>query len=196
MVYKNINDYHLVEMVCENDDASYGVLFDKYSPLIKKIASKYYKNNNNYGYDYEDFVQEGYVAVYKALKYFNSSKDVLFYTFVSLCINRHMLSFIKKISVNHSNYVFVSGDEYDFDLLFSSNDNYTCNYYLDNLLKEVIYESPLDYSCVFELKLNNFSFKEIQELLGMSYSQAEYRYRKLKLLLKEKIENYLNKKAL
>ena len=68
MVYKDINDYYLVDLICENDEISYGILFDKYKPLIRKIASKFYYNYNDYGYEFDDFVQEGYVGFYKALK--------------------------------------------------------------------------------------------------------------------------------
>ena len=49
MVYKDINDYYLIDMICENDELSYGMLFDKYRPLIKKIASNIYRNYKNYG---------------------------------------------------------------------------------------------------------------------------------------------------
>ena len=65
----------------------------------------------------------------------------------------------------------------------------------DELIKEVIFDNELDYSCVFELRINNFTFREIHELLGISISQAEYRFKKMKYLLKEKMENYLNKKT-
>ena len=68
MVYKDINDYYLIDMICENDELSYGMLFDKYRPLIKKIASNFYRNYKNYGYEYDDFLQEGYLGFYKALK--------------------------------------------------------------------------------------------------------------------------------
>ena len=32
MKYKDINDYYLVDMICENDEASYYMLFTKYEP--------------------------------------------------------------------------------------------------------------------------------------------------------------------
>ena len=43
MKYKDINDYYLVDMVCENNDDYCNVLFNKYQPVIKKIVYKYYK---------------------------------------------------------------------------------------------------------------------------------------------------------
>lgn len=187
MVYKDINDYYLVDMVCENDDISYEILFNKYNPLIRKIASNFYQNYSDYGYDYDDFVQEGYLGFYKAIRKFNVNKSVLLYTFVSLCVNRQMISFVKKITFNYSNCVNLPIDEYEF-LYFSRDDFYDEG--LEYLIKEVIFETPIEYSMIFELRVNNFSFKEIECLLGVKYSNAEYRYKKLKDLLKKKIENY------
>lgn len=195
MKYKDINDYYLVDMICEGDDVSYGVLFDKYTPIIRNISHKFYKQYKEFGYDYDDFVQEGNIGFYKALRYFNSNKNVLFYTFVSLCVERQLITFVKKISSHYSNYVLLSNEDYDFDVLFSSFGDLCDEFYFDDVLKEVIYDSDLDYSCVFELRINNFSYKEIQELLDITFAQAEYRFKKMKLSLKSKLENYLDKKA-
>ena len=184
MVYKDINDYYLVDLICENDEISYGILFDKYKPLIRKIASKFYYNYNDYGYEFDDFVQEGYVGFYKALKKFNINKSVLFYTFVSLCVSRQLISFVKKISSNYNKCIYLPIDEYDF-ICFTKSDVYDEG--LEQLIKEVIFETPIEYSSVFELRINNFSFKEIECLLEVNYSHAEYRYKKLKELLKKKI---------
>ena len=195
MKYKDINDYYLVDMICESDDVSYDTLFNKYRPLIRNVAYKFYNQYRDFGYEYEDFIQEANVGSYKALKYFNANKDVLFYSFLSLCITRQLISFVNKISLHQSNYILLSNDEYDFDVLFRDDFEFLKSYDIDCLIKEVIYDSPLDYSCVFELKINNFTYWEIQELLDMNFSQAEYRYRKMRLLLKSKIENYLDKKT-
>ena len=184
MVYKDINDYYLFDLVCENDEVSYGVLFEKYKPLIKKVASSFYHNYNNYGYEFDDFIQEGYVGFYKALKKFNINKSVLFYTFVYLCVSRQMISFVNKISSSYNNLTYLPIDEYDF-LCFTKDDIYDNG--LNELLKEIILDNPIEYSSVFELRLNNFSFKEIECLLDINYSQAEYRYKKIKGILKEKI---------
>ena len=195
MKYKDINDYYLVDMICENDEFSYYALFAKYEPLIKLTVYKYYKDFSGYGYDFEDFLQEGYYALYKAVRSFNPKRNTLFYTFVSLCVNRQLISFINKIKVKHSSYVLISTEEHNFDKTFHVNYNLDDDLYFDELIKEVIFDSEFDYSCVFELKFNNFTYKEIQELLEISFSQAEYRFRKMKELLKSKMENYLNKKT-
>ena len=171
MVYKDINDYYLIDMICENDELSYGMLFDKYRPLIKKIASNFYRNYKNYGYEYDDFLQEGYLGFYKALKNFNLNKSVLFYTFVSLCVNRQLISFVNKISSKAYNYILLPLDEYDLIYTGVKENN---DYYLEELINEVINESSIEDASVFELRYNNFSYKEIEVLLDIDYAQAEY----------------------
>ena len=74
MDYKKYNDYELIYMVHENDEESNSILLRKYSPIIGKICSKYYKRFNQYGYDYEDFYQEGLAAFYRAIKYYDDKR--------------------------------------------------------------------------------------------------------------------------
>ena len=62
MNYKKYNDYELFYKVKECDEVSNGILLKKYLPIIKKIASDAYKGYGCYGYDYDDFLQEGYIG--------------------------------------------------------------------------------------------------------------------------------------
>ncbi len=195
MKYKDINDYYLVDMICENDEDSYYALFAKYEPLIKLTVNKFYKEFEGYGYDFEDFLQEGYYALYKALKNFNPKRNTLFYTFVVLCVNRQLITFTNRLKTKRLNYIFISTEDYEYEKKFYVDYNFDDDLYFDKLIKDVIFDSDIEYSCVFELKINNFSYREIQELLDITYAQAEYRFRKMKELLKSKIENNLNKKT-
>ena len=104
MNYPNYNDYELISMVKENDENSYDILYQKYLPIIKKIASNYYFKYSNYGYDYEDFLQESHLAFQRALRYFDESRNSLFYTFVTVCLNRRLLSFSQRIVLKSDQY--------------------------------------------------------------------------------------------
>lgn len=178
MNYKNYNDYELISMVRENDEFSYYSLFEKYKPIVKNISKEFYDRYSDYGYDYDDFIQEGYVGFQNALNKYDSSKGALFYTFVELCIRRRLLSFTKNISLpkrNISNKYFVSLDDLDVrDNSVSLNDELD---YEDtmNIIKDVLYSLDLKYTAPFELKMNNFSLKEISTLLEVSINSASYR---------------------
>ena len=178
MNYKNYNDYELISMVRENDEFSYYSLFEKYKPIVKNISKDFYDRYSDYGYDYDDFIQEGYVGFQNALNKYDSSKGALFYTFVELCIRRRLLSFTKNITLpkrNISNKYFVSLDDLDVrDNSVSLNDELD---YEDtmNTIKDVLYSLDLKYTAPFELKMNNFSLKEISTLLEVSINSVSYR---------------------
>ena len=178
MNYKNYNDYELISMVRENDEFSYYSLFEKYKPIVKNISKEFYDRYSDYGYDYDDFIQEGYVGFQNALNKYDSSKGALFYTFVELCIRRRLLSFTKNITLpkrNISNKYFVSLDDLDVrDNSVSLNDELDYEDTL-NTIKYVIYSLDLKYTAPFELKMNNFSLKEISILLEVSINSVSYR---------------------
>ena len=54
--YRDLNDYELIYMVEENDDAR-ELLFDKYKPIVKKMASKYKMEASKVGLDIDDLIQ-------------------------------------------------------------------------------------------------------------------------------------------
>lgn len=189
MSYIKYNDYELIYMVRENDDNSYDALFNKYLPIIKRISYEHYKNFKGYGYDYEDFLQEGFLSFQKALSIYNPDKDCLFYTFLVLCINRGLITFCKRIScskknINNNNFIdiddaFVVGDTF-VDSSFISLEK------IQNIW-EIVYEFDLPYICVFELRFNGFSFKEIEMLLDIPIRRAQFIYNKVNKIIRSKM---------
>ncbi len=195
MDYKKYNDYELISMVCENDEDSYYSLFSKYEPIIKSIAQEFYRKYNCYGADYEDFVQEGYLGFQEALSNYDSNKGALFYTFVTLCIRRHLLSFVKKISAikkNNNTNLFLPIGEFDI-----SDDNINIDSYVDysdvfNIVKDTIYSLKLDYSAPFELRMNNFTYREISILLDVPISSIDYKIKYVRKYLKNELRKLDN----
>ena len=43
MEYTGINDYEVLYMIGERDEVAYNVMYDKYHPLISKMAYNYYR---------------------------------------------------------------------------------------------------------------------------------------------------------
>ena len=193
MDYKNINDYELIYMVKENDDDSLECLFNKYTPIIKSISNEYYQKYNSYGYDYDDFLQEANIAFYNAYLAFRESMDVLFYTFVTVCIRRRLLTFCRNITNNSKNISFnqtvdverydIVDDKADMDLFMRETE-------IEQLLHDYILNLPLNYSSVFELRLNGFGYKEISCLLDIPSSTVEYRFRHIKNNLSVKLKTF------
>lgn len=181
MDYKQ-NDYELIYMVRENDEGAQDVLYEKYLPIIKNIANDFYQKYGRYGYDYEDFVQEGLIAFQKAIVCYNENRNTLFYTFATLCIRRTLMTFCRNISCPRKTLPvnsYVPVEEYEGFLLDANTDIETITKEKDisNLCRKVIFDLSFDVGCVFELRLNGFSYREIGIILEIPISTVEFKTR-------------------
>ena len=191
MDYKNLNDYELVYQVRENDSIAYDAIFSKYSHLIDIMAKKYLKKNRNIGLEYDDLYQEGMFGLSRALDNYDSC-DTLFYTYAVLCAKREMDRVVKtyrrnkQMILNDAYSLNKSiNDEEDMFLedVIASNylveDDYNSYNYFTNLIY-FKYELAFEDSLVYELKINEFSVKEIATLLDMTYKNVDYRLHKIR----------------
>ena len=193
MDYKNYNDYELIYMVRENDDDSKNIMRNKYTPIIRKIASEYYQKYSNYGYEYDDFLQEAELAFYRALSSYNEDKNSLFYTFVNMCIRRSMYSFCRKISSKRVSSLYrnsITLDNDDFEDIHSNIDFIYRDLDFERIVHDVILNSAFLSGVVLELRYNSFSFREIAILLDVPHTTVEYWGRKAKEQLDLSIKNY------
>lgn len=192
MDYKKYNDYELLYMIREKDDFSGDVLYRKYQPLISKIASDYYNRFHFYGYDYEDFCQEGNIAFQKAVLCYDELKNNKFYTFVLVCVHRRLLSFCRKISnakKNIPNFDLINIDDCIVADEKCNISTFFQNLEIDKYCHNTILNTDFDVSSVFELKLNGFSLREIEILLEIPISSVEYKYRCAKKYLQKLISS-------
>ena len=191
MNYKNYNDYELIYHIQENDEESRNIMFDKYQPIIRKIAGNYYQKFSMYGYQYEDFVQEGMLAFYKALSSYDEQKDSLFYTFSTVCIERGLTTFCRRISNDKKNIsreyfediddCSVVDERSDIQKLFQDQEK-------EQVVKDFIYDLSLEISSIMELKWNGFTYREIGILLDIPSSSAEYKTRRARFQLFMKLK--------
>ncbi len=81
----NFTDNQLVKLINDGEYKYLQILINRYMPYIINGASRY----NASGLDTEDFIQEGILAIFSAVKAYDADK-ASFKTFVCLCINRAM----------------------------------------------------------------------------------------------------------
>jgi len=196
MNYKIYNDYELIYMVRENDDASSNLLFQKYSPILHSISREFYRKYSSYGYDYDDFFQESVISFYKALSSYDESKNNLFYNFVILCVRRRLSTFCRNLLVQSKNISNESLVEYDLSLIADTSINISDlyrNQEIKNIFINTIFDYPLEISSILELHFNGFSYREIASLLDIPISSVEYRSRKARNTLYTRIRNYCSK---
>ena len=193
MDYKQFNDYELIDRVRENDDDSNSILFLKYQPILHNIAHEYYKKYSSYGYEYEDFYQEALISFYRALSHFDEGKDVLFYTFVTVCVRRNLSSFCRNISIRNNalpSYHFVDLDQCSIEDVESDISMHFNKEEVHSIIKSILLDFPIEVSSIIELHVNGFSYREIGKLLDIPASSVEFRSRKARNILLTRIHNY------
>lgn len=113
--YKKMSDNELVKLSQQGDNEALETVLLRYKPLVHKKSQPYYLA----GGDDDDIVQEGLIGLYKAVMDFDSSKFPLFNVFAGVCIERRILSAVKKASrQKHSplnSYISLSGNAFDND---------------------------------------------------------------------------------
>ncbi|MCH5212119.1 MAG: RNA polymerase sporulation sigma factor SigH, partial [Oscillospiraceae bacterium] len=113
--YNEMQDDELVELAQTGDDTALETVLLRYKPLVHKKSQPYYLA----GGDDDDIVQEGLIGLYKAVMDFDKTKFPLFKVFAGVCIERRIISAVKKASrKKHSplnSYVSLSSSEFDED---------------------------------------------------------------------------------
>lgn len=177
MDYKDINDNELIVLAHEKNEDAINMLYDKYKPLINKKCSNYFKYVKNKGIEYNDLVQECLIGFEESIRNYDVNADALFYTFASICMDRQIITLIKKANRDKNKFLneaisIESCLEEDSSLLDRIEDN-TNNPELgvigeveyQELYNKIIKELTNFEECVFNLKLQGFDYDEIANIL-------------------------------
>lgn len=89
--YKDITDEHLIEQLRNGQTNVMDYLMEKYKNLVRKRANALYL----IGGETEDLIQEGMIGLFKAIQDYQADKEVSFYHFAELCINRQMYTAVE-----------------------------------------------------------------------------------------------------
>lgn len=185
--YKDLNDYEVMYMIGEASEDAANLLFDKYQPIVEKYAKEYYNYGKKLGLEYQDFVQEGYLGLYSAIKNYTDDKSTLFYTYVIICIKSKMSNLIKRHSTK-KNYLLNNSISLHYN--YDDKGSELINHIIDEkaiipeievedmeiieVFKKIIYDLDLLNGSILELKYNGFNNREISELLDISTSRVSY----------------------
>jgi RNA polymerase sporulation-specific sigma factor len=200
-LYKNINDYELIYLVEEKDENALNILYDKYKPIVDLKAKKYLKYGKKIGLEYEDLYQEGMLGLSEAIVSFDQEKNAQFKTFANLCMERQIFSLLKKASrkkhtlLNDSVSLDekINDDENTLlDVFFEKGTNPSELYEYKESKKELfekIYSilTPLEKE-VFDLKINNFDYNEISQLLNKSYKSVDSSIQRIRIKVRKIID--------
>ena len=188
MDYKQVNDYEVMYMVRENEDGAKDLLFKKYRPLIGKLASKYSEFAKRHGVEFDDLVQEGYIALNQAICNYDENSGILFYSYASLCINRHLITYCRNMN-SKKNYIL--DNSLSDEVLYENAPDFANPEQI--VFSKLAYQQfvhikclfDINYSSIFELRYNGFSYKEISALLDIPISTIDGRIYRIKNKIKE-----------
>ena len=200
MNYDDINDYEILSVVADNEDAT-EMLFKKYRPLIVGLAKKTYGLFQNNGFDLNDLIQEAMIGFSTAINTFDENKDATFFTYAKTCIERRLYSLLKsarrfKHSPLNESYSVedLASNKQSIDNLLEDNNSNPENRLIDDentkeLVKNIQKQLTNLESAVFELRISGFTYKEIAEILDKDSKSIDNAISRIKT----KVQKYLNK---
>lgn len=182
------NDNELIYMIKEDEEAL-NFLMKKYEPLFRSLSYSFAKKYNYRGIEIDDLVQQCRITLCKVVDRYDSNREVLFYSYLLLCLKGSMLKFCKKYYVKTDNFNYMDIENYD-DILELASDVDVFEEYSDyDFLEKVIsFKNSLDFldAQVFELRYNGFSYKDIAILLEISKKKVD----NILVKIRKKMEKY------
>ena len=201
-MYKDYNDYELIDLIKNNNEEARNILYKKYEPLIFGYSKKILPYCKSGGVELNDLIQEGMLGLTNALKTFDDTKKILFYTYAKTCIERKIIS--SSISANRKKHKPLN-DSLSFDQeltdsnihlgdLFGTDEINPENLVIDeeefNELKNKLTNDLTDFeSQVFDLKINGFSYVEIADILDRDKKAIDNALQRIKLKIKKIIND-------
>ena len=89
--YETCTDEELIQFSHRGEDGATDYLLEKYKPLVRKKARTLYL----IGGENDDLIQEGMIALYKAIREFDAGRESSFAAFAGLCIEHQLYNVIK-----------------------------------------------------------------------------------------------------
>lgn len=194
MNYKEFNDYELLDHIHSCNEDANEIMIYKYRPLTVNLAKKLIKYCNG-GIDLNDLIQEGLVGLNEAINSFREDKETNFGTYAKLCIERRMYSLVKstrtyKNKILNESISLEDEEENNIDRFLVDNrtnpsEMVAENDYHEKVLIELNNQLTDLEKQVFELKKNDFNYKEIAEILDKDPKVIDNTIQRIKTKLKK-----------
>ncbi len=163
------SDEMLIKQCRLGDQAALDYIMNKYKPLVIKKARTMFLM----GGEAEDLIQEGMIGLFKAVQDYQLDKDVTFYTFAKLCIDRQIYSAVtsagRKKHGPLNGYVSLndSSSLEDYDRFFVNPEEAVIDRERMSIIAEKLSDrlSSLEKS-VFKLYMEGYGYAQMAERLG------------------------------
>ena len=92
-----MNEQELLKLARQGDGDATDYLLEQYKPLVRKKARTLYL----IGGENDDLIQEGMIALYKAIRTYNETFENSFASYATRCIEHELYNVIKEIGRAH-----------------------------------------------------------------------------------------------
>lgn len=206
-MYKEYNDYELLDFVAENNEDAINIIHKKYEPIVINMAKEYFSSNTNLGLEINDLIQEGRLGLNNAINTYSDTKETLFFTYALTCIEKKMQTALvtakrnKNKILNESVSIEKMTTDIQVDYLKSLSDYNTSNpenVVINKLAQNDLIEEIKDNLTalereVFALKIRGFEYKEIASKLHKEPKQIDNALQRIRTkinVLMEKRQNF------
>lgn len=206
MNYRELNDNEILSYIENDDDEAIKIIYDKYKPLINKIATNLFKKYcKNTSLELSDLIQEGMIALNNAINNYQESKETLFYTYAKTCIERKIISAVitarrqkqKVLNDSISYEININEDGSKLEELIKDVTTNPENILIDienskELMEEIENSlTPFELQ-VLQLKLDGFDYREIASIINKEPKNIDNAIQRIKIKIKKILEE--NKK--
>lgn len=177
-------DEVLIRNCLKGKPEALGRLYDLYAPVLFGLCLRYVPQRA----EAEDLLQEAFIRIFENLKRFNPRDGGSFEGWMKRIAVNHALNYIR---TRHRHRIFVESDQPN-NFPDVVEEDYNPDDFLANLTSDTIHqliaELPEGYRTVFNLYvIEEYSHKEIAELIGCSENTSKTQLLKARNLLKKKI---------
>lgn len=178
-----MNDGELVQQVLNGNNNAFKFLVSKYQRLVVHVVGRIVQQND----EVEDICQEVFIKVFKTLKRFRGDSKLA--TWIATIAYNTAITHIRKKKrrgeVSYSEQPLLISSEKDTGLNQKLIEKEEAKKYLLQLIETL----PVNYRTVLTLfHLEEFSYKEIEEITGMPEGTIKSYLSRARKILKGKIE--------
>ncbi|MBR6700643.1 MAG: sigma-70 family RNA polymerase sigma factor [Firmicutes bacterium] len=184
--YKELRDEEIVILAKKGDEAALSEVFERYKTVVRVKAKSYFIA----GGDPDDTIQEGMIGLFQAVRDFDENKGAAFNTFAQLCIDRQIMTAIKKAASKKNSPLNTSvpipetedGEtaehaESPENILVDRENAETIRIQLKDSLSS--FENR-----VFDILLNDRNYAEIAEIMGVDKKSVDNAIQRIKRKMK------------
>lgn len=157
--YSEYNDYELIDLIRENNEEAIEIMYEKYDSLIKNRVARFKIKPSMF----EDFVQEGRLALNKAIQSYKMDSTKTFNKFFDMILQRRFITILKQNQKDFYNIVYV----HDIFSLIKEDQEEPLIDHLEDVqltdLEQVIYQMRY---------VEQYKPREIAEILKMDAKQV------------------------